>query len=724
MNPYHHLVCPECHSGLDWLDESARCPPCKKSYSVREGIPVFTAKPGYWCNVDKEDMELLIKEAEDSGDWLEAVNRRIPDYAPAVAPLYRADAQFIFPIDANARVLDAGSMWGGLTVPMAQFCGEVHALDKTWETLRFLKVRSTQMGLNNIVPVVSDLHKLPFPDGYFDFVVLNGVLEWLGLEQDIILERHWKGKRQDRHIHKQGPTQMQEEALRELARVLKPGGGIYIAIENRIGLQYFLGHPDDHVNIRFIPFLPRALANLVTKLVRKAEYRTYIYSPGKLAGLITRAGFANVRLFSAYPHYSKISRLTPFSIFGALRSVATTGYAHYKVYALSLAWRLTPRFSTKHLSPSICAIASKGGPLKSPPRLLKLLESAGVIGPNEIADHELAIVNNRFGNSNTTNYIVFDKRTKRSRFFCKISREKNNGHLEEESESIRYAAELLSSTDIAAKIPRVRYSGSIDGISLQVTDYMAGRTVGKGVLDGIRRINNFIDMRRFPLTALIDPLKGLARRGWLKRIDGPMLDGIKLLAEFQRATITRSLAIDTEGVKRLKRLVGAIRERGMNTSTIDAELDDLGRFLSSLNNIEVPVCMEHGDYDICNFLFSADGLSIVDFEHASREGLPFFDLGNLLFNPLLMEWKCSDKRLSLRDYARKTGWTKYLERWLYHYCICSGLSPELLSRLPTLAVIEQNARHFPPTRDPYDYPMYGEDALREMAGWKLDIYRR
>ncbi len=58
--------------------------------------------------------------------------------------------------------------------------------------------------------------RLPFPDASVDIVLLNGVLEWMGAA-----------------VINVSPARIQLEALKEIRRVLKPEGVIYIGIENR-----------------------------------------------------------------------------------------------------------------------------------------------------------------------------------------------------------------------------------------------------------------------------------------------------------------------------------------------------------------------------------------------------------------------------------------------------------------------------------------------------------
>ena len=42
-----------------------------------------------------------------------------------------------------------------------------------------------------------------------------------------------------------------ETFLKEMGGYLKPEGKLLIAIENRLGLKYFAGAPEDHTDIHF-----------------------------------------------------------------------------------------------------------------------------------------------------------------------------------------------------------------------------------------------------------------------------------------------------------------------------------------------------------------------------------------------------------------------------------------------------------------------------------------
>jgi len=131
--------------------------------------------------------------------------------------------------------------------------------------------------------------------------------------------------------------------------------------------------------------------------------------------------------------------------------------------------------------------------------------------------------------------------------------------------------------------------------------------------------------------------------------------------------------------------------------------------------------MQHGDFDFYNLIRTPSGLVVLDFEHVADQALPLFDLANLVFQPLLQEWRNNQQGISLRDYAATTGWSGYLTAWLRRYSREADVPMALLSLLPALGVIEQNAKRYPKHRNPYDFSMYGERPFAEMIDWTLDL---
>lgn len=125
--------------------------------------------------------------------------------------------------------------------------------------------------------VTADAEGLPFPDGAFDGILLNEVLE---------------------HIPEQ------ERALAELHRVLRPGGCLCVFSPNRWfpfeGHGVILGARTLGYSIPLLPWLPRRLTVNIT--------RARNYWPSELAGLVRAAGFDIWRVDFAFPLLTKHAR--------------------------------------------------------------------------------------------------------------------------------------------------------------------------------------------------------------------------------------------------------------------------------------------------------------------------------------------------------------------------------------------------------------------------------
>ena len=117
---------------------------------------------------------------------------------------------------AGERVLDVGSGAGTDSLVAAQMVGErgrVTGIDMTPEMLAKARAAAAEMGAANVEFVESEAERLPFPDGSFDVVISNGVI-------DLIPDK--------------------DAVFSELYRVLVPGGRIQIAdvtIQNPVSAE-------------------------------------------------------------------------------------------------------------------------------------------------------------------------------------------------------------------------------------------------------------------------------------------------------------------------------------------------------------------------------------------------------------------------------------------------------------------------------------------------------
>jgi SAM-dependent methyltransferase/aminoglycoside phosphotransferase (APT) family kinase protein len=296
-----HLLCPKCRATLPWGEANPLiCSSCSTTYRVKDGIPIIRENDDYYHELlPKEGMQELIRRSRDA-DWRVALAEQIaktPERNRALLQTVfldenRAAFKAILPPLDGRRVLDLGCGSGITSIGLARWAREVVSCDLTFERVAFLALRAHEMGLSNIRTVCAgDTRPLPFPDGSFDCVVLNGVLEWSAAEGD------------------RPVREGQLEFLGEVLRILQPDGHLYIGIENRYGYGYFFGAPEDHTGVKYAALAPRWLADILVKHANGHPYRTYTYSYGGMRKLLKKAGFRSASFFAPIPDYRSFREL-------------------------------------------------------------------------------------------------------------------------------------------------------------------------------------------------------------------------------------------------------------------------------------------------------------------------------------------------------------------------------------------------------------------------------
>lgn len=136
-----------------------------------------------------------------------------------------AELRRVLPDNPAARVLDLGAGMGGFAVALARENRAVVALDYNPAYCEIARLRARRYDLD-LPTLVAAGEALPFTDASFQVITCWDVVE-----------------------HVQDPAQL----LRELARVLVPGGTAFVTVINRLALT------DPHYHLRFVNWLPRAL---------------------------------------------------------------------------------------------------------------------------------------------------------------------------------------------------------------------------------------------------------------------------------------------------------------------------------------------------------------------------------------------------------------------------------------------------------------------------------
>jgi SAM-dependent methyltransferase len=254
------FACPDCRVALS-LEQVLHCPRCRRSYLESDGTACFNDRGLYHGPIlPKAEMAEVLALARAKGYQYVLTKDlwdRDPDFARYITEPARTNGLQLLKLTGNERVLDFGCAFGVFSLELARRVSLVVGLDVTREKIQFLNVVKHQENLQTFFPVCNgDPLRLPFPDDFFDWVILNAVFEYLPKSIDIA-----------------DPWQAHLVALREFRRILKPGGRIYLATKNRYSYLALRGDRD-HDGLRFTSILPRSLANWISIHREGKPYRT------------------------------------------------------------------------------------------------------------------------------------------------------------------------------------------------------------------------------------------------------------------------------------------------------------------------------------------------------------------------------------------------------------------------------------------------------------------
>ena len=177
----------------------------------------------------------------------------------------------VLPMDLRASdsLLEVGAGMGAITGALARRVRNVDCVDLS--SRRSLANAWRNKDFDNITIYTGNFQKMEL-EGTYDVATLIGVLEYAQM-----------------FFH--GEASPDKAMLKKVWNLLKPGGRLYIAIENRLGMKYFAGAVEDHFGSTYVGITGYSTSGART------------YSRSELWALLRDMGWGDIYFYYPYPDY-------------------------------------------------------------------------------------------------------------------------------------------------------------------------------------------------------------------------------------------------------------------------------------------------------------------------------------------------------------------------------------------------------------------------------------
>ncbi len=210
------------------------------------------------------------KNAKDTSIFSMELFDRIKDWPSEYHfTTYRQNILRPLSIKENQTVLEIGAGCGAITRYLGEVGAQVTAVEGSLSRARCIAERCRD--LDNVKVVCSNVEDVEF-DQKFDIITLIGVFEYTA-----------KYSQRENPFH---------TALESYIELLKPGGSLVIAIENKLGLKYFAGFNEDHFATPYFGLESRYGEKDITTFGRE-----------EIKKMLENVGFGNNSFLYPFPDY-------------------------------------------------------------------------------------------------------------------------------------------------------------------------------------------------------------------------------------------------------------------------------------------------------------------------------------------------------------------------------------------------------------------------------------
>lgn len=238
----------------------------------------FFYDPQYVYNEGDEEEKLILDTVKKSTDYKEYEKVIYQDKRwPILYQLSKQRENIIEPMRLHSEddVLEIGAGMGAVTGAIARKCKKVDCIELSKR--RSLANAYRNRELDNIEIFVGNFQDVKIEKKY-NVITLIGVLEYA-----------------QHYINDVNPY---EKFLKQVNSFLYPGGYLYIAIENRLGLKYLAGCSEDHLGKAFVGIEGY-----------KREDKVKTFSKSQLECMLEKTGFGELYFYYPYPDYKLPSEI-------------------------------------------------------------------------------------------------------------------------------------------------------------------------------------------------------------------------------------------------------------------------------------------------------------------------------------------------------------------------------------------------------------------------------
>lgn len=219
-------------------------------------------------NTEKEILEYEKKYKENEFDKIFENDIRWPIFYHLTD--IRKNILNWYPFNKDSEVLEIGAGMGAITGILCDKVKKVTAVELSKQRAQSIMNRCADK--ENLEIIVGNFNDIKFENKEFDYITLIGVFEYAAL-----------------YTNTENPY---IDFLNNIKTLLKPNGKLLIAIENKFGMKYWAGAPEDHTSIVY---------DGITGYSEQSKVKTF--GKEEIKKILENSGFNNTKFYYPLPDY-------------------------------------------------------------------------------------------------------------------------------------------------------------------------------------------------------------------------------------------------------------------------------------------------------------------------------------------------------------------------------------------------------------------------------------